>query len=595
MLTAIKIGNFKAFADAQRIPISPLTLIYGANSSGKSSILHSLLLARHAVESGELDVRQTSTGGEAVDLGGFKQYVYGRDTDLRVHLEWEISSKGFSKKLIDLLPSTKKAAIGINIGLSFFDKSLMDKIGELTPRQLISVAIDSAKKRGDQAEADRLTSELNESDDQLTIEEISKLWSEVRVTSCWLDLDSQRFLSTSARTEGHLQLDFLDREHAAIRYLIENLILANSTTDKVDQEEVNAMEDTIDSLVPYISFQTKELFYLNPSSISPSLTAVRKETRLDDLKSVVKNNLPRIMQEILAGISQSIKQEIERITYLGPLRTYPPRHVGIHESNDPNWVAGGGYAWDLVKKDVRIRQKLNDWLGDDKKLSTSYEVRIRNLLTIENVKAKLTELSSKAIVNMYDALEDSMKDEGVYRDVYSEMEEALLDIPDRIEKLETLFSDTQEVTLFDKRSKTPVSHRDVGIGISQVLPVLVTCFASTGKIIATEQPEIHLHPALQAELGDVFIESALGDRKNKIIIESHSEHILLRIMRRIRETTTGKLPAEFPPVHHEDVMVLYVEPDGPKSIVREMPLNESGELVKAWPGGFFEEGLREIF
>ena len=42
-------------------------------------------------------------------------------------------------------------------------------------------------------------------------------------------------------------------------------------------------------------------------------------------------------------------------------------------------------------------------------------------------------------------------------------------------------------------------------------------------------------------------------------------------------------------------MVLFVEPDGARSLIREMPLNERGELVKAWPGGFFEEVLREIF
>ena len=50
MLTAINLSNFKAFAKSQRIPIRPLTLIYGANSSGKSSIIHSLLLAKHAAE-----------------------------------------------------------------------------------------------------------------------------------------------------------------------------------------------------------------------------------------------------------------------------------------------------------------------------------------------------------------------------------------------------------------------------------------------------------------------------------------------------------------------------------------------------------------
>ncbi|MEW6555539.1 MAG: DUF3696 domain-containing protein [Actinomycetota bacterium] len=50
-----------------------------------------------------------------------------------------------------------------------------------------------------------------------------------------------------------------------------------------------------------------------------------------------------------------------------------------------------------------------------------------------------------------------------------------------------------------------------------------------------------------------------------------------------------------PQVKPEDIAVLYVEPFGESSIVREMPLNEKGELVKSWPGGFFEEGLREVF
>ena len=153
----------------------------------------------------------------------------------------------------------------------------------------------------------------------------------------------------------------------------------------------------------------------------------------------------------------------------------------------------------------------------------------------------------------------------------------------------------QDLILIDKRSGTAVSHRDVGIGVSQVLPVLVSAYASSGKLLAIEQPEIHLHPALQADLGDVFLESALGGGGNTLVIESHSEHLLLRIMRRMRETSTGNLPEGIPEVRPQDVMVLFVEPDGEQSLIREMPLNEHGELVKAWPGGFFEEGLREIF
>jgi predicted ATPase len=154
-----------------------------------------------------------------------------------------------------------------------------------------------------------------------------------------------------------------------------------------------------------------------------------------------------------------------------------------------------------------------------------------------------------------------------------------------------------ELILMDRRSNTIVSHRDVGIGVSQVLPVLVGAFAAHKQIVTIEQPEIHLHPAIQADLGDVFIQSALGDQKNKFIIETHSEHLLLRIMRRMRETYEKRKQDDLPDVHPEDVAVLFVEPvkDKSFSIVREIPLNERGELVKAWPGGFFEEGLREVF
>ena len=56
-------------------------------------------------------------------------------------------------------------------------------------------------------------------------------------------------------------------------------------------------------------------------------------------------------------------------------------------------------------------------------------------------------------------------------------------------------------------------------GISQVLPVLVAAYGSDSRIHAIEQPELHFHPKLQADLADVFIESALGPQKNTFIFE----------------------------------------------------------------------------
>lgn len=80
-LSAINVGNFKAFADTQHIPLKPNTLIFGPNSSVKSSIIHSLAFAHDAqlgqekLDSTELDVYQTYVRGKSIDLGGFRQFV----------------------------------------------------------------------------------------------------------------------------------------------------------------------------------------------------------------------------------------------------------------------------------------------------------------------------------------------------------------------------------------------------------------------------------------------------------------------------------------------------------------------------------------
>jgi len=133
----------------------------------------------------------------------------------------------------------------------------------------------------------------------------------------------------------------------------------------------------------------------------------------------------------------------------------------------------------------------------------------------------------------------------------------------------------------------------VGIGVSQVLPVLVSAYASKNKIIAIEQPEIHLHPGLQAELGDVFIESAMSENGNTFLLETHSEHLILRILRRIRDNNKGECNGV--PITNKDVAVLYVAPDKNGSKVINIPITEDGDFETDWPEGFFEEREKELF
>jgi hypothetical protein len=155
--------------------------------------------------------------------------------------------------------------------------------------------------------------------------------------------------------------------------------------------------------------------------------------------------------------------------------------------------------------------------------------------------------------------------------------------------------DEYQYRLYDVENKIHVRMKDVGVGVSQVLPVILKNTVSHNKTLLIEQPELHLHPALQTELGDFFIRAAMGKQKNTFLIETHSEHLILRILRRIRETAAGELPEGMPAITPDDVAVLYVKPGKDGSEVIQIPVNEDGEFDRPWPDGFFSERARELF
>ena len=133
---------------------------------------------------------------------------------------------------------------------------------------------------------------------------------------------------------------------------------------------------------------------------------------------------------------------------------------------------------------------------------------------------------------------------------------------------------------------------EVGSGISYVLPILTSLWSSDTSFI--EQPELHLHPAAQCEMGDVFI--AAASRGKKCVVESHSEHVLLRVLRRMRETNSGKEMPEELKLRPDQLAIYYFHPDGKGAThVIRIRVDPRGELLTDWPGGFFSERDRELF
>jgi len=576
-LHALRVGNFKAFANTQRIPLKPITLIFGPNSAGKSSFIHSLALAHEAQFGREkrslsrLDVHHTDVGGSSIDLGGFRQYVHRGQLNKRVEwgAELNVSALADSKdqRLAQLLASVGTVSLNIELGIELDDRD--------RPKSGASPRVDAIEIAGDGNELLRM---------------------------------SRR------RTDGHgssLRLDRLASDHPVFRQVLKAIVESATTSEEMRPEDYESANEAIAGLLPDLLIRVDQFFpaavdlpKAEGAELSPvnMLFPISKGNRAEDIAQAIRFYLPRTLNDLIKGLADTLAAELKELQYLGPLRSFPPRHLAFAEHEDANWYAGGGYAWDVVRRDDAVREAVNGWLGSDK-LKTPYKLVVRSLVALDQIDGPVSEKLSEENFACVEGLTHEREwveiakslDDGPLlpqnamdhlldvRGAISDPEQAAEKIAKTIEASD--IDRIRELVLVDQRTNTVVTHRDVGIGISQVLPVLVMAYGSQGKLLAMEQPEIHLHPALQAELADVFIEAALGHRNNTFILETHSEHLILRLMRRIRE---GKISSD-------DIGVVFVEPLARGSRFIELRIDEEGDFIDEWPGGFFEESFHEKF
>ena len=204
MIKTFSIANFKAFAETQQIPLRPLTLIYGANSSGKSSILHSLIFARHAQETGDLDVHRTTIGGESVDLGGLRQFIHRRNVESRMEWSAELDTTSFSGRLAELFAPVKQIAVSLSVGIALDDQ------GRPSPEALPE--IHAYEVMG----------------------------------------DGHSLIRMSKRRDGKLKLDRLDHEHPIFREVLKAIVETSTTTETLQPSDYEGLDLAIEEVVPEV-------------------------------------------------------------------------------------------------------------------------------------------------------------------------------------------------------------------------------------------------------------------------------------------------------------------------------------------------------
>jgi hypothetical protein len=251
---------------------------------------------------------------------------------------------------------------------------------------------------------------------------------------------------------------------------------------------------------------------------------------------------------LTVGPALLLRDQLRQMRYIGPLRRIPPRGFEVSLTKSDSAWSDGMAAWEtLVTGSQDLVERVSDWMQSPAKLGTGYAAT---------------------------------------RKAYQEFDPNH-PVPQPIGPI-------RKRALLVDGAGLSLQPQDVGVGISQVLPVVVAAQDGSASVVCIEQPELHIHPAVQVGLGDLFIDGAVNQGLS-FLIETHSEHLILRLLRRIREAAEEPQLGPQGAVTPELVSICYLRKEDGRVIVDAIPVNERGDFDRPWPRGFFEERGPELF
>ncbi len=568
-ITQISLTNFRSFRATQNIDIAPVTLLFGPNSVGKSSILLALFYVQQILKHGHCDpLRIDALGNKHV--GGFRNLVNGRDP----------------KKRITIKITYKK---GDYIGSSY------NKLSELFDDEL-GLTVDSPT-----ADADKVAVELG------IAWSYSKGEGYAYVASYKIWLDDQKIaeLSSDAGTKQPM-IDYLNYSHPA---LVCEEDASYETEDGFADEYVSNFQRVINaprrtmSIVPDAdNLKNKELEFHEPIGFKGFAGALPKlgsvlETTLDIDPPIMMQRIHEILSDVLVAPLDNLLLLLNESLCIGPLRVVPDSLSARNPYPSQREWYDGTAAWEELRNSGLQVMELNHWMNKPETMNLGYS--IRNKTTREVISYSGSENWAREFSDMLRLVTSSDKGEPSNE----ELKEAVNCLPKDIraavnrelenDKNNLIDKSRFDIVLWDDFNDIEVNSSDVGVGVSQLLPLIVAAVKRPHGLIACEQPELHVHPRVQVGIGDLLLQKSRGSKT--FLIETHSEHLILRILKRIRQTTDGDLPDDIDPVSPEHVSITYLEP-GPGGVTsRRIEIDKEGEFVQRWPNGFFTERGEELF
>ncbi len=506
LLSELTIANFKAFGERQVVPLAPITLVFGSNSAGKSSLIQALLLMRQSLGSGGNRAPERSSSltirGEFTDLGSFDALLHRHERDRELEIGWTSATGRLRTDRDQSVAAAVRYQRPGDDEEFELTRSTVTVLGR--PVSFSAAGITSF----DLLAASESRSGLNRFSDQQLIASTD---------------DTVSLLKAGYPREVELRSKGRRQPTRGTPPALESLV------QSLEAHQASLLAWASAGLpARAVGLETNRGFISSPRFGGGS---DRPDGDVDDELLLSSLN---VIETLLRSTYSDAVGGIQKVEYLGPMRQAPERIHVLSGERVNGAGTRGQHVVDLLARDPELLASANEWF---ERLEIPYLLEV---------------------------------------------------LPVSDQSVAGAIGDVHCLLLKDRVSGVEVAPTDVGFGIGQVLPVVVESLVGSGTL-CIEQPEIHLHPALQARLAELF-----ADRVNKrrsggpqqFILETHSEHLILRLQRLIRRRT----------ISPDQVAVLHVGlgPSG-SSHVRHLRLGSDGDFLDEWPGGFFDERFDELF
>lgn len=570
MKTKFALSNFKGFKELDAIELKPLTVLCGINSSGKSSIIQSLLLMKQSnIDSSKLSIEPyiqepVIFNGLYVRLGDWADVINDHGTEKEIGFSWKLSGEFNLTGNIRYGDPRLSVAIDVEVEVKLSSQenetlNLADRKSNLLVSSFIFRDLNSnLTLKIKRVNNNKYSLKLN----HIQLKDLLSRWIyyglyDISPFSYYIDrLDTRKFTETKFFQETVIDEIVFDNVRVRFDGILPTILKINDFA-RQSYTNLNKVKNDF-SKISKIRVPKHLTKFID--TILSDLNIQKQAT--PDKKTDIQKHTVALSRDEFSLFKQEKEFELmyyyasyeftatylrklwSNIRYIGPLREAPKRF----------------YLFDDLRKiDIGINGEYTPLV-----LAVEQEHEIPKYYRCIYQGKQIQEYELRESDKMLEAvnwwLSECMKLPNISSVVGSG------GIPGQV-KLNS--------------SGIDVYLPDVGFGVSQILPILVECLRTKPEeTIVLEQPEIHLHPSLQSKLADFFI--CMAKSGKKLVIETHSEHLINRLCLRIAQEESGEVK--------ELLNTLFVSFDEKQktSVVKPIQINEFGE-IQNWPVGFFDE------